>query len=354
MRDMNIHTLKWAPLKTCLPGDIAVSGTPPLPLHRPSFSLPELAWRGQAISACFLPHTTIHQVHRTHRQADRQTHSRPKVPLVLKGRRREKRWTGISSIPICDPLPSLRLPYPSTKGVHDSPGLRQQAGVGLEGAASRDAVVGVGQCDGWLIGSCPRGLPLSHLWRWELKGGLSLASPQLLKAARQFHRDQRGHYCCLSGEPSHSRTPQGGVAKGGPLLTGMHMRVNSHIEKHVNADEKRKDSVSMEQDFSEELICLSGVSAHTHTHSHRAFYRQPCPSHLSVLIKALSINTKLPSEHHCETPVLMSINTHKHSHFQHSLTSTKTPRNLLTDTKQLVFGGKQLNCQLPLWPWLTD
>lgn len=111
-------------------------------------------------------------------------------------------------------LPSLRLPYLSTKGVHDSPGLRQQAGVGLEGAA----VVGVGQCDGWLIGSCPRGLSRSHLWRWELKGGLSLASPQLLKAARQFHRDQRGHYRCLSGEPSHSRTPQGGVAKGGRYL----------------------------------------------------------------------------------------------------------------------------------------
>lgn len=111
------------------------------------------------------------------------------------------------------------------------------AGVGLEGPASRDAVMGVGQCDGWLIGSCPRGLPLSHLWRWELKGGLSLASPQLLKAARQFHRDQRGHYCCLSGEPSHSRTPQGGVVKGGPALTGMHMRANFHIEKHVNAYE---------------------------------------------------------------------------------------------------------------------
>ncbi len=150
-----------------------------------------------------------------HTQAGRQTHSRPKVPLVLKGRRKEKRWTGISSIPICEPSPPVIHP---PKGYMTPQGWSSKAGVGLEGAASRDVVVGVGQCDGWLIGSCPRGLPLSHLWRWELKGGLSLASPQLLKAARQFHRDQRGHYCCLSGEPSHSRTPQGGVVKGGLLL----------------------------------------------------------------------------------------------------------------------------------------
>lgn len=47
-----------------------------------------------------------------HTQAGRQTHSRPKVPLVLKGRRREKRWTGISSISICNrhPLPIPPLP----------------------------------------------------------------------------------------------------------------------------------------------------------------------------------------------------------------------------------------------------
>lgn len=94
--------------------------------------------------------------------------------------------------------------------------------------------MGVGQCDGWLIGSCPRGLPLSHLWRWELKGSLSPASPQLLKAARQFHRDQRGHYCCPSGEPSHSRTPRGGAVMGGAaVLTCMNVRVNSHMYKNM-------------------------------------------------------------------------------------------------------------------------
>ncbi len=137
MSGMNVHTFKWAPLQTRLPGDIAVSGTPPLPFiltARTSLEGPS------HLSMFSPPHHNPPSP--PHTQAGRQTHSRPKVPLVLKGRRKEKRWTGISSIP--------PLPYPSTKGVHDSPGLKQQ-GRGRPGGGCEPGCGCGGRSVWWMV-----------------------------------------------------------------------------------------------------------------------------------------------------------------------------------------------------------